>query len=55
MKNNLAKVYHADLYGLREDKYEFLKENSYDEHANSISFLIQQGVSINIFVKKKGN
>jgi len=26
--NNLAKVYHADLYGLREDKYEFLIKNS---------------------------
>lgn len=27
-KKNLPKVYHADLYGLREDKYEFLKEKS---------------------------
>jgi predicted helicase len=29
-KNNLAKVYHFDLYGKREDKYEFLNENSLD-------------------------
>ena len=27
-KNNLAKVMHFDLYGRREDKYEFLKNNS---------------------------
>ena len=28
--NNLAQIHHFDLYGKRDDKYEFLRENSLD-------------------------
>jgi len=45
----LGKVYHFDLYGKRNDKYEFLKDNS----LNSIAFAELENKAPNYFMLKK--
>src|SRR5690606_18970315 len=48
-KNELAKILHCDLYGKREVKYDFLKENN----LKSVSFKELQNVAPNYFFVPK--